>query len=248
MRSEVPEAVTSTLLTWGPQNYQGYSWRSAETPWEGMVAEILLQRTNALQVERYLPEVLEVIPTPEAGFGVSDEELAVLEGRFGLDRRSRTIRAIAGYFLSHKVPHYDELVSLYGIGHYTAAAFLSLHLDIRAVLVDSNVARWLARLSGRERPKDPRRADWLYELAARMTPEEEFRTYNYSVLDFTMMVCKRGKPKWFAISMPSFCDSTSQRQIFCTEIYSGKRARNDRRRNVASNSRKEKAIQLGGTR
>ena len=170
-----------------------------------MVAEILLQRTNASQVERYLHEVLEVIPTPEAGFGVADEKLAVLEGRFGLDRRSETIRAIAGYFLSHKVPRYEELVSLYGIGQYTAAAFLSLHLDVRAVLVDSNVARWLARLSGRERPRDPRRADWLHELAARLTPENDFRTYNYAVLDLTMTVCKPRKPECAECPLREWC-------------------------------------------
>ena len=52
----------------------------------------------------------------------------------------------------------ELLESIYGIGHYTAAAYLSLHRNIRGVLLDSNIARFLARFTGQKKPEDLRRS------------------------------------------------------------------------------------------
>ena len=187
--------VRDVLLGWGKLNYQSYSWRTAETPWEAMIAEVLLQRTNAKHVETYLKEVLDLLPTPDAMNSATAEQLASIERRFGFSRRSATLRAIADYFMTHTVPRYEELIELYGVGHYTAAAFLSLHMGQRAVVVDSNISRWLARLANQEVPEDPRRAEWLFELAAKVTPEAGFKAYNYAALDFTMQLCVRRRPR-----------------------------------------------------
>ena len=195
MTAEQIVRVRDALLGWGTRNYQSYSWRTAETPWEAMIAEVLLQRTNAKHVETYWKEVLELLPTPGAMSAVNAEQLSSIENRFGFSRRSKTLRAIADYFVAHTVPLYEELIELYGVGHYTAAAFLSLHMGQRAVLVDSNISRWLARMTNQEVPEDPRRADWLFELAEQMTPDANFKAYNYAVLDFTMQVCVRRSPR-----------------------------------------------------
>jgi A/G-specific adenine glycosylase len=93
-------------------------------------------------------------------------------------------------------PH--DLVSLRalpGVGPYTAGAWLSLHRGKRATIVDSNVARWLARMTGRTYPKDPRHVRWVNELAERLTPQRAFREYNHAVLDFTMIICTPRLPR-----------------------------------------------------
>lgn len=195
MTSEQIIRVRDALLVWGKCNYQSYSWRTAETPWEAMIAEVLLQRTNANHVETYLKEVVDLLPTPDAVTSATAEQLASIEQRFGFSRRSKTLQAIANYFMTHSVPRYEDLVELYGVGHYTAAAFLSLHMGQRAVLVDSNISRWLARMTNQEVPEDPRRAGWLFELALQLTPDAGFKDYNYAALDFTMQVCVRRTPR-----------------------------------------------------
>jgi len=171
-------------------------WRDINDPWLALLAEVLLQRTNATHVESYFQEFCELFPKPEALLSASKIDLSKIEARFGLDRRMRTLIELAEFIDTQDIypTDYEMLTSLYGIGHYTASAYLSLHMNVRAVLVDANVARWLARLSGQAKPADVRRCKWLWELADSLTPEKQFKEYNYAVLDFSMTICKPKKP------------------------------------------------------
>jgi A/G-specific adenine glycosylase len=85
----------------------------------------------------------------------------------------------------------DELVLLPGVGEYTAAAMLSLHMGKRAVLIDSNVVRLLARLTGNKRDGETRRRPWLRDFADRLTPHRRVTEYNYGLLDLAMTICGR---------------------------------------------------------
>jgi A/G-specific adenine glycosylase len=186
----------SILMAWGRQHYQDFPWRQVEDPWLALVAEVLLQRTKAAHVAKYWPEIIARFPSPESILSAGAADLALFDQKFGLDRRGRTIRELAEYLdrCDYYPDDIEELTTVYGIGHYTASAYLSLHMNVRAVLVDANIARWLCRFFGLERPADLRRSSVLWELAQRLTPKEGFREYSYSVLDFTMQVCKPRKP------------------------------------------------------
>lgn len=188
--------LQSILIGWGQENFREYPWRDIDDPWLALVAEVLLQRTNATHVEKYYAEVCELLPKPESVFSVKTAELKKIDQQFGLDRKMNTLVALAEYIDTLDMYPRDEevLKTIYGIGHYTAAAYLSLHMNIRAVLVDSNVARWLSRMMGVEKPVDVRRAPWLWDMAEKLTPHNNFKEYNYAVLDFTMTVCKPRTP------------------------------------------------------
>jgi adenine-specific DNA glycosylase len=68
----------------------------------------------------------------------------------------KTIHNLAEYINSRDTYRTDikELTAQFGVGHYTASAYLSLHMNVRAILVDSNVTRWRARIKGKENPSD----------------------------------------------------------------------------------------------
>ena len=100
---------------------------------------------------------------------------------------------------------HEALRRFVGIGPYTAAAWLSLHCGQRAVIVDSNVARWLSRLTGRPYPADPRHVRWVNTLADRLTPRRVFRDYNYAVLDFTMTICVPRRPHCAGCPLRQVC-------------------------------------------
>lgn len=188
--------IINSLTKWGKQNYADYPWREINDPWLALLAEVLLQRTNAKHVARYFKEFAANFPTPMSLLNANQETLDEVEGKFGLDRRLKTLIKLAEFIDAQDIYPTDieQLTSIYGIGHYTAAAYLSLHMNQRAVLVDSNVARWLARLTGKEKPVDVRRCEWLWELADKLTPKKGFKEYNYAVLDFSMLICKARKP------------------------------------------------------
>lgn len=190
--------VRRRLLRWASENYQSYIWRDEPDPWLALLAEFLLQRTRARQVERVFSEVRESYPTAASLAEAGPEAATAIMAGLGLYWRGPLLHGVAVAVAEaggYPPEDLEELRRLVGVGPYTSAAWLSLHRGKRAVIVDANVARLLARLTGREYPRDPRHVRWVKELADRLTPRRAFRAYNYAVLDFTMIVCTPRAPR-----------------------------------------------------
>lgn len=199
--------ITERILEWGGTNYQDYTWRKVDNAWLGLLAEVCLQRTKASHVEKYFGEISQLFPTPESVLRASEAELGILSKRYGLSMRIKTLVDLAEYLdvCDYYPTCPEDLTAIYGIGAYTAAAFLSLHMQTRATLVDSNIARWLSRMTDNEIPIDVRRCTWLWVLAESLTPERDYRAYNYAVLDFTITTCKPIKPDCLSCPLEDLC-------------------------------------------
>ena len=185
------------LLCWGRRNYQEYPWRIDTDAWLTFVAELFLQRTQASQVTGVYQEFKKRYPTPFALLGTDPNEVSLLVRKLGLGFRFGMLCDIAAVVVERGgvLPeNMDELTRLRGVGAYTAAAWLSLHRGKRAVLIDSNVVRWLSRMTGNPYNRDPRGVSWVWDLAERLTPPRTFQEYNYAVLDFTMKICTPRSP------------------------------------------------------
>lgn len=198
---ELDEAAIRTirrrLLSWGRRNYRPFPWRSAPAGYLGLIAEIMLQRTRASNVVPVYERFAERYPTPIDLALAGQKELEEVIRPLGLLWRAPLMKAL-GEALAQtgRVPRtLDGLTALPGVGPYAAAAYLSFHVGGRGVLIDSNVVRWLARLTGRPFDPETRRKRWLRDLAERMTPARNVRDFNYAVLDFTMTVCTPGVPR-----------------------------------------------------
>ncbi|MFN8508824.1 MAG: hypothetical protein U0547_14835 [Dehalococcoidia bacterium] len=168
----------------------------------------MLQRTRADQAERGLAAFATQFPTAEAFAAATDEQVAQVTSGLGLHWRGPLLRQAAADIAGQGgTPPEDEaaLVALPGVGLYAAAAWLSLHRNRRAVIVDNNVARWLCRMTGAAYTAETRRKRWLRDLADRLTPRNGFRAYNYAVLDFTMLVCRPGVPSCHQCPLRSEC-------------------------------------------
>ena len=189
--------IRRRLLYWGRKNYEEYPWRADTDAWLTFVAEFFLQRTQANQVKNVYGEFKRRYPTAAALLDADPQEVAFLVGKLGLKFRHKWLRDIAevaadrGGVLPEDM---DELTKLKGVGIYTAAAWLSLHRCRRAVLADSNVVRWLSRMTGNPYNRDPRGVAWVRDLTERLTPQRAFQEYNYAVLDFTMRICTPRRP------------------------------------------------------
>jgi len=159
---------------------------------------MLVQRTKAVQAERTFVELRDRFPTAASLADAGTEVASEISWRAGLHWRGRLLyqAAVAVAGRGGRPPEeINELLDLPGVGPYAAAAWLSLHRAKRAVIVDNNVARWLARLEGRPYDGETRRKRWVAELADSLTPRAGYRTYNYAVLDFTMQVCVPRAPR-----------------------------------------------------
>jgi len=200
--------IRRQLLAWGRANYRSFPWRDESSGWLTLVAEVLLQRTQARQASATYAEFARAFPTAAAAAVASLEQIARVLSPLGLHSRAAVVKAIASEaVLDGGSPPEDaaRLRAIRGVGDYTTSAWLSLHRGRRAAIVDANVYRWLGRLCGRPFGRDPRRVLWVRSLAESLTPRRAYKAFNYALLDFTMNVCTPAKPHCDACPLRRDC-------------------------------------------
>lgn len=178
--------------------------------WQGLVAEVLLQRTRATQAAPVFEEFQRRYPDPATFADASLSELGELLRPLGLRWRVPLLHALAARIADRdgELPENEtELQLLPGVGPYAAAAAISLHGSTRAVLVDSNTVRLICRVVGVPFDAETRRKRWLIELADRLTPRRAFLDYNYAMLDLAMLVCRPRHPRCADCPLVEICES-----------------------------------------
>jgi A/G-specific adenine glycosylase len=183
--------VRDLLLEWGQENYNPFPWRNPERDWHGLIAEILLQRTNADSVTPVFERFCQRYPKIEDFAEATEREIEELMRPLGLRKRAALLDSLGDelYRLGDIPTNREELENLPGVGPYTAGAWLCFHKGDNTSIVDSNVVRWLCRMIGHDYDRNTRRKSWFLELADRITPEDRTRQFNYAVLDFTRKIC-----------------------------------------------------------
>ncbi len=140
------------VLAWGRVNLRDLPWRATRDPWRILVAEVMLQQT---QVSRVVPRWYEwcaVYPTPESLASVPLGDAIARWHGLGYPRRAKNLHGAATAIVAlhcGEVPHeLDALLALPGIGRYTARAVMTFAFEADVGVVDTNVARVLARSAG----------------------------------------------------------------------------------------------------
>lgn len=185
--------LQKSILKQATTLYDNYAWRITTNKYHALVAEIMLQRTNADQVLPVYIHFSETYKTPEEFLKKNKTNIFKT---LGLPQRQKYLKELSkllkqlGYIPNQK----PELLNLPGVGDYVASAYLSLHTDKREVLIDSNIVRFYSRFFGFEAKPETRRKKWFRELVEKITSKKDFQKFNYGLLDFTRKVCKAKKP------------------------------------------------------
>ena len=144
------EAATP-LLYWYAASARDLPWRRDRDPYHIWISEIMLQQTRAEAVKPYFSAFLEAFPTPEALALADDDVLNKIWQGLGYYSRARNLKRAAQEIVSlygGKVPDdYRQLLSLPGIGAYTAGAISSIAFGRPIPAVDGNVLRVVTRLT-----------------------------------------------------------------------------------------------------
>ena len=140
------------VLAWGLPRMRDLPWRNERDPWRILVAEVMLQQTQA---ERVIPKwlaFLDAFPTPRECAAAPLGDILRLWQGLGYPRRARNLQATAAIVVEHHnglLPDkLEALLVLPGIGPYTARAVLAFGFERDVAVVDTNVARILARTAG----------------------------------------------------------------------------------------------------
>jgi A/G-specific adenine glycosylase len=209
------------VLDWYADHARDLPWRRPEaSPWSVLVSELMLQQTPVARVLPVHEQWLRRWPTPAALAAEPSGEAVRAWGRLGYPRRALRLHAAATAIVERyggEVPaDHDALLTLPGVGDYTAAAVASFAFGGRHVVLDTNVRRVFARaLAGVEFPPPaPTRAE--RDAAAAVLPDEETAaTWAVAVMELGALVCTAANPRcaecpladrcaWWAAGRPAY--------------------------------------------
>ena len=172
-------------------------WRSppgspAPDPYRVWLSEVMLQQTTVAAVAPRFQRFVERWPTVEALASADDKEVLGEWAGLGYYARARNLIACArevaakGAFPDTEA----ELRDLPGVGHYTAAAIAAIAFARRAVVVDANVERVVARLFALEAPGRKQ----VYDAAASITPDDRSGDFAQAMMDLGATICRPRAP------------------------------------------------------
>ena len=185
--------IQQTLVQWQEKHdwFNKYPWRNTNNQWHALVAEIMLQRTNADQVLPIYQDFTERYPHPEDFINEYTKSKVNPFESLGLKWRNKLLYNLALEISQNGIPDSrEDLKKLPGVGNYIASAFLSLHLNKKEAIIDSNIVRLYARLFGFEYDGETRRKKWFRELSEKLLVNHQVKKFNYALLDFSMNICK----------------------------------------------------------
>jgi A/G-specific adenine glycosylase len=175
-------------------------WQQSPTAYRVWVSEIMLQQTQVATVIPYYQRFVERFPAVEDLAAASEDEVLHHWTGLGYYARARNLHATARYVAGECQGAFptdlDSLQALPGIGRSTAGAIASLAQGQRAVILDGNVKRVLARhqaIAGW--PGHTAVAKTLWNIADRLTPEKRVAAYNQAMMDLGATLCTRRNPR-----------------------------------------------------
>lgn len=177
-------------------------WRAppgsnAADPYRVWLSEVMLQQTTVAAVGPYFAKFTARWPTVEALAAADDADLMAAWAGLGYYARARNLlacaRAVAGAHGGRFPDTEAGLRALPGVGAYTAAAVASIAFGRRAVVVDANVERVVARLFAIATPLPAARAE-IRAAADRITPDARAGDFAQAMMDLGATICTPRKP------------------------------------------------------
>lgn len=225
------------LLAWYDRHRRRLPWRAepgaATDPYRVWLSEVMLQQTTVAAAGPYFESFTRRWPTvQDLAAADLDDVLHAWQG-LGYYARARNLHRCAQTVAQEsggRFPESEEaLRKLPGVGAYTAAAIAAIAFGRRAVVVDGNVERVMARLFAAEEPL-PGAKKALYDLAARLTPERRPGDYAQAVMDLGATICTPRGPKCM---LCPWADSCAGREVAQTLPRRSARPERPTRRGVA---------------
>lgn len=210
-------ALPELLLPWYSQNARVLPWRKDREPYHVWLSEIMLQQTRVEAVKPYYLRFLQRLPTLGDLALCDDETLMKLWEGLGYYSRARNLKKAAQIIMEQHQgvfpSDYETLLSLPGVGEYTAGAVASICYDLPEPAVDGNVLRVMTRLCADGRCIDdlPVRRDIRDTLRTVYEQTGNCAALTQSLMELGATVClPNGMPHCEACPCRDICLSRQQ--------------------------------------
>ena len=203
--------VSEKLLDWYDANARDLPWRArpgeaAPDPYRVWLSEIMLQQTTVAAVKPYFEAFTRRWPSVEALAAAPEEDIMAAWAGLGYYSRARNLAkaaralAVRGGFPDTE----EELRQLPGLGRYTAAAVAAIAFGRRAVVVDANVERVVARLFALTEPL-PGVRKAIRACAESITPSQRSGDFAQAMMDLGSNICTVRDPKCLLCPLEKDC-------------------------------------------
>jgi A/G-specific adenine glycosylase len=205
--------LTSLVESWFRKTQRALPWRSHYDAYQVWVSEVMLQQTRMEVVLPYYERFLQRFPSVAILATASDDEVTAAWSGLGYYRRARMLRDGAVDVMSRfrgRIPKDPaRLMTIAGIGRYTAGAIASIAYNRPAAIVDGNVARVAARVFGIEAPLGSpalMRDAWMRaeELVAACGSPRDF---NQGLMELGALICTPRNPSCTRCPLRRRCDA-----------------------------------------
>ncbi len=198
------------LLSWFLERMRDLPWRRTRDPYRIWLSEIMLQQTRVAAVIPYYLRFLENFPDVQTLAGAETDRVLTNWAGLGYYSRARNLQRAAKEIVSQhsgEFPReFDAALALPGIGHYTAAAVLSIAYGAPHAVLDGNVARVLARLAAvRGDLRAP--ATWrkLQAAAQDLLARDGAGDWNQAMMELGATVCTPKAPRCAECPVEKWC-------------------------------------------
>ncbi|NLL77325.1 MAG: DNA/RNA nuclease SfsA [Clostridiales bacterium] len=213
------DVIERPLLAWYDSGRRILPWRENPTPYYVWLSEIMLQQTRVEAVKPYFDRFIEAVPDVESLAYLEEDRLVKLWEGLGYYNRVRNLQKAAKIIMEQYggvIPsEYKSLLSLPGIGSYTAGAIASIAYGKAVPAVDGNVLRVLSRLrmDGEDILSQKTKSRVEKELYA-VIPKDRPGDFNQALMELGAMVCvPGGVPKCAECPWNGFCEAYLQDRI-----------------------------------
>ncbi len=206
--------VSEILIKWYHSNKRDLPWRMARSAYNTWLSEVILQQTRVNQGLMYYNRIVQKYPRVEDLAKASLDEVLKLWQGLGYYTRARnmheTARVITNEYKGVFPSTYKGLLTLKGIGPYSAAAIASIAYNEPVALVDGNVFRVLSRIYGNTTPIDTAAGRAAFgRLATDLLNKEDPGTHNQALMEFGSLVCMPRNPLCNNCVLSSSCRATA---------------------------------------
>ena len=219
------QIITKKILNWYDLNKRKLPWRKnvsqSKKHYYTLVSEFMLQQTQVVTVIPYFNRFINKIPNLKKLSKIPDRELIKLWEGLGYYSRVRNLKKTAKIIISKyhgEIPNnYEDLISLPGIGNYTANAILAIAFNKSYIPLDGNIERVLKRYLYLRKNKEIQK-DNLIEKKSIFGISSRASDYAQALMELGAMICKPKNPECSKCPISKNCKSYKKKDFDLAKI------------------------------
>lgn len=221
------------LVKWYDVNKRDLPWRSTKDPFLIWLSEIILQQTRIEQGIGYYHKFVRAFPNICALASAKEQTILKMWEGLGYYNRARnlhhTSKVICQKYNGHFPDTYKQLITLRGIGDYTASAIASFAFGEAQPVIDGNVIRFMSRFFGIHEDFSKAKSKHLVKDKLRQIIKfVDPAIFNNAMMEFGSLQCKSSNPKCEICVFSNSCQAYQTDSVELLPLKKGKKPKTKR--------------------